>query len=48
MQTRDLATNVARVARRRHQRVNRSIIGQQVALLSEGVHVLLTTDAPEG
>ena len=48
MQTRESTANIARVARRRHQRVNRSIIGQQAALSSSSVPALLTTVAPQG
>ena len=47
-QTRESHQNNACMARKRNQRVNRSIIGQQAALSSSTVPTLLTTVAPEG
>ena len=46
-QTRESVLNMTRIAQRRNQRVNRSIIGQQAALSSSTVPALLTTVAPQ-
>ena len=46
--TRETPFNVARLARERHTRVNRSIVGQHPALSSANAPVLLSTVAPSG
>lgn len=47
-QTRDSVATTIRIVRRRHLRINRSIIGQHASLLSESAPALLTTVATEG
>ena len=47
-ETHETPFNVARLARERHTRVNRSIVGQHPALSSANAPVLLSTVAPSG